>query len=74
MTPEKEAELFAKVDRLQDGLNKLFELVSRQTAEISDMRGDFKAVNARLDEQRAWLQSTDQRFTAIMTPYQQKHS
>lgn len=37
-----------------------------------DIRGDLKAVNARLDEQRAWLQSTDQRFTAIMAPYQQK--
>ena len=66
--------MFAKVDRLQDGIDKLFEPGYRQTAEIADMRGDFKAVNARLDEQRAWLQSTDQRFTAIMTPYQQKHS
>jgi len=66
VTPEKEAELFTKLDRL-------LELVARQSLEISEIRGDLKAVNARLDEQRAWLQSTDQRFTAIMTPYQPRH-
>lgn len=67
MTPEKEAELFAKLDKLMD-------LTQRQTIEISEIRGDIKAVNARLDERQAWLQSTDQRFTAIMAPYQQHKS
>ncbi|MEI8393927.1 MAG: hypothetical protein WCF85_04270 [Rhodospirillaceae bacterium] len=40
--------------------------------QFAEVRGDIKAVNARLDEQRAWLQSMDLRFTAIMAPYQQR--
>ena len=83
MIPEREKELFTRLDRLTDGMAKLVDVVTTQSALISsldkrigglenrfetlehkfetlhevvaDMRGDFKAVNARLDEQRATL-------------------
>ncbi len=83
MTPEREKELFARIDRLTDGMGKLVDVVTTQSSLIgslqgqmnslqgqmstlehkfealhevvADMRGDFKAVNARLDEQRATL-------------------
>ena len=43
-------------------------------AELSALKTGQAVLAGRLDEQRAWLQSTDQRFTAIMAPYQQRQA
>ncbi len=74
MTPEKEAELFATLATIGSRLARIEDTLATHTAQFADLRGDIKAINARLDEQRAWLQSTDQRFTAIMVPHQPRAS
>lgn len=72
MTPETEAEIKASLAGIQRLLERMISTQEKQGEQVAEVRGDLKAVNARLDEQRAWLQSMDQRFTAIMAPYQQK--
>jgi nicotinamidase-related amidase len=68
--------MLANISRLLEKViadqEKIIATQEKHTEQISEIRGDIKAVNARLDEQRAWLQSMDQRFTAMMAPYYQK--
>lgn len=54
MTPEREAELFQKLDLL----------ISR----VGALDGDIRELKGQQSIMLAWLQSMDQRFGAIMAP------
>jgi hypothetical protein len=54
MTPEREAELFQKLDLL----------ISR----VGVLDGDIRELKGQQSIMLAWLQSMDQRFAAIMAP------
>lgn len=58
-------------------LTKVLDKLEAQDAKLSAMREEHSAAMARLDGQMSiivqWLQSMDQRFTAIMTPHVPPH-
>lgn len=70
MTPEREAELFLKLDMLTG-------MARTQTAEQAALRQRIEGLSqqvatlgGRIEEQSRWLQSMDARFTALMHPYE----
>jgi len=65
MTPEKESELFADLKYLIKAVDDIKRTQEEHTRQIAELKGQNSIM-------LAWLQSTDQRFTAIMAPYQQK--
>ena len=67
MSSPTPAGIMKAVDDITSYLTRRFD---RLESELGDIRGDIAAVSARLDERRAWLQPTDQRFIAITAPYQ----
>ena len=67
MTPEKEAELFSSLANIGAKLDRLQASVDSHTVQIAEVKG-------QISMPAMWMQSTDQRFTAIMTPYQPKPS
>lgn len=52
MTPERESELFSSLAHIARLLEKVVETQTGHTGQLAELRGDIKAVNARLDEQR----------------------
>ena len=79
MTPQKEAELFATLASMSKLLEKVIATQdehARKLDKIQETQEDHTKQIARLDGKiemlALWMQSTDQRFTAIMAPYQQK--
>ncbi len=73
-----DAELKAMVSKLANTIEaeRADNAKFRETvlAELAALKTGQAVLAGRLDEQRAWLQSTDQRFTAIMAPYQQRQA
>ena len=67
MTPEKEAELFSTLATIGAKLDRLQASVDGHTVQIAEVKGQISML-------AMWMQSTDQRFTAIMAPYQPKPS
>jgi hypothetical protein len=60
---EKEAELFATLANIGSKLDRALAILDSHTAQIAELKGQ-PAVRLQ------WLLSTDQRFSAIMAPYQ----
>ncbi|MFD1627675.1 hypothetical protein [Azospirillum griseum] len=52
MPPEREAELFATLESISRMLERVMAVQESHTGQFAELRGDLKAVNARLDEQR----------------------
>ncbi len=67
MTPEREAELFADLKHLVKAIDDVRRVQEDHTKMIADLSGQQKVI-------LTWLQSTDQRFTAIMAPYSQRQA
>ena len=67
MTPEREAELFTTLANIGAKLDRLQATADSHTMQISEIKGQISML-------AMWMQSTDQRFTAIMAPYQPKPS
>ncbi|MEI8393539.1 MAG: hypothetical protein WCF85_02305 [Rhodospirillaceae bacterium] len=57
MSPEREADLFAKLDLILSRINAL--------------DGDMREIKGQQTVLLAWLQATDQRFMAMMAPIAQ---
>ena len=67
MTPEREAELFADLKYLVKAVDQIRSTQEDHSKQIAHLEG-------KVDMMALWLQSTDQRFTAIMAPYQQRQA
>ncbi len=67
MTPETEARLCILIEQAIEG-NK------RVEAKIDNLADRISRMEGKQDVMLTWLQSTDQRFTAIMAPYQQRQA
>ena len=59
--PERESEILSKLDKV---LTILEHQSERQTA----MEGDIRELKGQMSIMAAWMQSIDQRFTALMAP------
>ena len=59
--PDREPEILGKLDQVLSALERQSE---RQTV----MEGDIREVKGQLSIMLMWLQSMDQRFTALMAP------
>ena len=61
------AELLAKIEA---GFGLLGTEVKTLSAKIDRLDGDMREVKGQLSVAMTWLQSMDQRYMAIMSPYQ----
>ncbi len=67
MTPDQEIEL-------RGDIKHLIRAVEEQSRNIMGLREQMARMEGKQDVMLTWLQSTDQRFTAIMAPYQQRQA
>ncbi len=74
MTPDKERKLFGRLADIGKTLEhhgklleKIITIQEKHAEQIAEVKGQVSML-------ALWLQSTDQRFTAIMAPYHQKQA
>ncbi|MEI8397155.1 MAG: hypothetical protein WCF85_20720 [Rhodospirillaceae bacterium] len=67
MTPDQEIEL-------RSDMKHLIRAIEEQGRNIMMLREQMARMEGKQDVMLTWLQSTDQRFTAIMAPYQQRQA
>lgn len=58
---ERESEILSKLD-------KVLTILERQSERQTAMEGDIRELKGQMSIMTAWMQSIDQRFTALMAP------
>lgn len=66
--PERESEILSKLDQVRIALERQSARLERQSERQTAMEGDIREVKGQLSIMLTWLQSMDQRFSALMAP------